>query len=428
MSQCNAERSAGERDKSFGIEGERTLSILPSDILETRLIKGVLVLQDNRILLSMTLETAVGVGQYGLAILTSAGDLDQSFNEGKPLISSFKGADPCAGGRLLRLADGRLLMLGAHIQYSGVEPIANLAIACYSSDYKLDPTFGPEGNGHLVIENQPNEICITDDSKIAEQADGKLLISTTYHAVGDWSKTTGVLYRLLQDGRLDKSFNMTGRLNFKVQDSTAPTSLCNVLPQGDGKIVVAGHGSLLDNPEIALIARLHDNGALDTRFGNLITPGYCGFGVTDHTTRFNVLLPTSQGFLGLGQAGPSYDPETQGMRCYITKNGLPDLNINGGKPLLTKYEKDRDGSWQDGYVLPDGKQLTVAAKHYYFLARWLPDGTSDSSFGNSGCITEDTSNAAEPVVVVPRPDNTFLCAGNPTGVAGGLGKLFAYYS
>ncbi|MBN3865827.1 hypothetical protein HCU66_26950 [Pseudomonas frederiksbergensis] len=426
MSHRNIERSAGDRDNLFGIEGERTLSILPDDILDTRLIKGVLVLPDNKILLSMTLETQSGFGQYGLAMLTAEGKLDPSFHDGGLRIDSFNGDNPCGGGRLLRLADGGLLMLGSDIRYVGVDPVAHLAMARYSSNYELDQSFGEPGTGHQIIENQQDEICMTDFSKVVEQADGKLLICTTYHKLGDWSNTTGVLFRLHPNGTFDKSFKNTGRLDFKMQDSTTPTGLSAVLPQADGKIVVAGYGRLHSMRDTALIARFDNNGLLDQSFGSQNSPGYCGIEVDNRSTRFNDLLSTNRGFVGLGQVGDSNNPDTEGMLFGITQDGLPDPDVNKGEPVLTKYHQDREGAWLNGYVQPDGKLVTTAARHYIYLARWLTNGMADQTFGTDGHISEDSSNAAEPAIVAGRHENKTLWAGNPTGVAGGLGKLIAY--
>ncbi|MHC8342214.1 hypothetical protein [Pseudomonas sp. RT6P73] len=428
MNQNTIVRRPGDRDRSFGVDGEVTLSILPDEIHYTRLIKGVLALPDNRILLSMTLETKTDFGQYGLAILTSEGELDKGFNNGSLLIGSFEGDAPCDGGRLLRLADGRLLMLGAHIEYSGPEPINHLAVACFSSDYSPEKTFGVSGTGHLVIENQPDEICMTNDSRVAEQADGKILICTTYHQHGNWRNTTGVLYRLLPDGKFDTTLNGTGRLDFKMQDPSTPTGLSALLPQANGTIVVAGYGALHSETEIALFARFDDKGVLDPEFGSPSTPGYCGIEVDNHPTRFNGLLSTNQGFVGLGQAGESGIPDTKGMLAGITKNGLPDPDFNHGKPLITKYDKNRENAWLDGYVQLDGKLVISAARHYIYISRWLPDGTHDPEFGIAGLVKEDFSNVADPVIVGVRPDNTFFWAGNPIGIDGGLGKLITYFS
>ncbi|RON39213.1 hypothetical protein BK666_28120 [Pseudomonas frederiksbergensis] len=422
----NNPRRAGDRDKSFGIDGEVTLDILPEQIRYTRQVKGALVLPDNKVLLSLMLETRPYVGQYGLARLTPGGKLDLSFANGGLLIDSFKGDEPCAGGRLLRLTDGRLLMLGHHVVFEGENPIAHLAMACYSSDYTLDTTFGEMGTGHLIIENEPGEVYLADSGKVAQQADGKLLVCTTYYSVDDRSNTTGLLYRLHANGTLDKTFNQTGRLDFKVQDPDAPTALNACLPQADGKIVVAGHAHLQPRRATALVARLQDNGTLDRDFGHRNSPGYFSVGIGNRPTEFMELLSTSAGFVALGQVGDLENFPVEGLMVGLSKNGVADPGFNGGEPLRTLYDPTRRNTWQSGYVQSDGKLVTSTTQDYIYISRWLPDGSVDSEFGTDGYVTEGTATNAIPVLLMERAQNNILFAANAIGIEGSIGCLFAY--
>jgi len=421
-------RRAGDRDKSFGDDGQLTLAILPDHILRNRLVKGVLVLPDDKILLSMMLETSSGIGQYALARLTLGGKLDLSFANGGLLIDSFKGDEPCAGGRLLRLTDGRLLMLGHHVVYEGDDTRANLAMACYSSDYTLDTTFGEMGTGHLIIENEPGEVYLADSGKVTQQADGKLLVCTTYYPPDNGSSTTGVIYRLHANGTLDKTFAQTGRLNFKVQDPDGVTALNACLLQADGKLVVAGHAHLQPGRATAIVARLHHNGSVDERFGHPNTPGYFSIGIDNRPTEFKELLSTPKGFVCIGQAGDVDNLPAAGMMVGISKEGLVDPDFNGGEPRLTLYDPTRRNTWQSGYVQSDGKLLTTNTLDYMYISRWLSDGRVDSEFGNNGYITEDTATNATPVFLMDRSNNKLLFAANAIGMSGSIGHLFAYLS
>ena len=426
MNQNNPAGRPGNRNKAFGDGGMVTLGILSDVIQRTRLIKGALVLPDKHILLSVTLETRRGFGQYGLVRLTPDGSLDPRFINGGMFTSHFKGEDASSGGMLLRLADGRLLMLGSNITYpGGVEPLNHLAMACYRPDYTLDKTFGGNGTGHLVIENQPEEVCVPEMSAVAQQADGRLLISTTYHKFGDFTNTTGVLFRLNVDGTFDESFGKSGRLDFKLPGSIASTALTACLPQADGKIVVAGHAFLQPEYETALIARFDDKGVLDSEFGNPTSPGYVSMPIAKLPTRFNALLSTKRGFVGVGEAGGWKDPSTAGMLVGITKNGLLDSAFNKGKALLTKYHPERNNAWLNGYVQTDGKLVTSAGRHYLYISRFEADGQFDKGFGIDGGISEDTQ-CSGPVTLLDNPENKFLLACNTTGQEGGIGTVFDF--
>ncbi|MCF4994064.1 hypothetical protein GIW70_14595 [Pseudomonas syringae] len=417
---------AGDRDTTFGTDGEVTLSKLPwPDDLPVRLIKGSLVLPDNKILLSVNLQISDAHTVYGLARFSPTGNLDINFANGGLITDRFPGGESHGGGRLLRLADGRLLMLGVRFTYQGPEPIPHLAMACYSSDYTLDTTFADQG--HLVIENKGNELCMPDLSRVVQQSDGKLLVSTTYYDFDHYTQTTGCLLRIELNGRLDLTFNQTGRLDFKVQDPNAATAITACLSQPDGKIVVAGHGFFQPARETAVIARFDSQGILDVSFGRRNSPGYYSVGLEDQVTRFNDLVATSRGFIGIGQAGSQNHPSTLGLLVGITTNGSEDPAFNNGKPHVAKYHPEIDNAWICGLVQTDGKVITSTGRHYIYISRWMDDGSVDDGFGDGGFVSEDTESSQQPIILSARVDNTFMWTGNTTGVGGGsTGKLINY--
>lgn len=418
---------AGERDPTFGIGGELTLSILPDNIGTDRLIKGVLSLPDGKILLSVGVSmTEVLVFRYGLVMLTLNGKLDKNFGNKGVITNAFRNDEDSNGGRMLRLEDGRLLMLGAIIPQE-VNDAAHLAMACFTEDYELDKTFGGSDTGHLVIDNQPTEVFITDTAKACQQADGKILISATYHKFGNWLSTTGIVYRLHSDGTFDRTFNGTGRLEFKGQDPEASTDLSACHVQADGKIVVAGHICFQPQRATAIVARLGNDGVLDKTFGHRHTPGYCTVSVGSDWTQFNDLLPTVTGFIAVGEAGEKPpNAGNKGLLVGITQDGLEDLNVNNGEPVLTKYSPDMNNAWADGYVQDNGKLVIPTQWGDIRTSRWEKNGTADLQFGTDGVVGEDYSISGQPNIVVGRPDGKILWAGNPLGIGGSLGKLIGY--
>ena len=427
MNQKNSTRRAGDRDTTFGIDGSVSLSILPTYIGVDRLIKGALILPDNKILVSLGVSmTDSFVFRYGLARLSPDGELDQDFGTEGVLTDSFRDNEDSQGGRLLRLEDGRLLMLGVIAVPEGNASIEHLAMACYTEDYKLDTTFGGSGTGHLVIDSRPTEIYLHSNANVIQQADGKLLISTEYHERGNDFKTTGVLYRLHANGTLDTTFNGTGRLEFKGQAPDAPTGLKACLTQADGKIVVAGHISFQPGSGTAVIARFHNDGTLDKSFGRRNSPGYHTVPVGSLWTQFNDLLSTPRGFVATGKAGEQDTGITsEGMLVGITKEGLEDLDFNDGKPLLTKYAPEKENPWSGGYMQLDEK-LVISSSGRPYISRWLSNGSPDTEFGTDGAVLVEGTNAWSPVFVVSRPDGRILWSANIIGIGGSLGTLFSF--
>jgi uncharacterized delta-60 repeat protein len=430
MNPKNSTRRAGDLDTTFGTDGEVSLSILPTYIGTDRLLQGVLILPDNKILvgLGVSINPLIGFGappSYGLARLSPDGILDKDFGVDGVITDNFRPKESSKGGRLLRLEDGRLFMLGSVGINEGGTSIPHLAMACYTEDYKLDTTFGGEGTGHLVIENSSTEIYMSRYANVTQQADGKLLICTEYHEWGNAYKTTGILYRLHTNGTLDTTFNGNGRLEIKGQDPDAATGLKACLAQAGGKIVVVGHICFQPGLGTAVIARFHNDGTLDKTFGRRNSPGYHTVPVGGLWTQFNNLLSTPRGFVATGKAGED-EPGTvsQGIMVGITKEGLEDLDFNDGKPLITKYTSETETSWSDGYMQPDGK-LVLSSAGRPFLSRWLSNGSPDTEFGTDGAVLiRDTG--VRSAFVVSRPDSKILWAANVGGIGGSIGSLRRY--
>lgn len=427
MIRDNSTLRAGDRDPTFGSDGELTLSILPDYIGTDRLIKGVLPLPDGKIIVSVGVSMVEAFGfRYGLVRLTQDGKLDESFGNKGVITNAFRNNKDSNGGRLLRLADGRLLMLGVIIP-NEVNDAAHLAMACFTADYALDKSFGGSGTGHLVIDNQPTEVYIADTAKVAQQADGKLLISTTYHRLGAWRVTTGVLYRLHPNGTVDTTFNGTGRLELKGQDPEASTGLNACLVQADDKFIVAGHICFQPQRGTALVARFDKDGVIDTTFGHRNTPGYCTVPVGSDWTQFNDLLPTARGFIGVGEAGANPpSAENKGLLVGISKEGLMDPDFNKGEPVLTKYSANVDNAWADGYVQTEGELVIPTKWGDARTSRWEKSGNADLQFGTGGVVSEGYLITGQPTMVVGRLDRKILWSGNPIGIGGSLGKLVSY--
>jgi uncharacterized delta-60 repeat protein len=128
----------------------------------------------------------------------------------------------------------------------------SLTVSAAPSD--LDPTFGIGGK---VISN-PNGSGSIPGKGMALQSDGKIVL------VGGWddSAPSFVVARYNVDGSLDTTFNSTGWVSVSFGGSLQIAT--SVAIQPDGKIVVAGFANVPNQD--AAIARLNQNGSLDTTF------------------------------------------------------------------------------------------------------------------------------------------------------------------
>jgi uncharacterized delta-60 repeat protein len=157
-------------------------------------------------------------------------------------------------------------------------------------------------------------------------------------------------------GQLDPTFGSDGRVTTMIGSHLSDASA--VVVQRDGKIVVGGKA---DFANLAL-ARFKLNGALDSAFGS------------------SGRVMTSLG---------SVDAAVYGLAIQ------PDRKIvAAGVDYPTQYESD------------------------FVVARYNPNGSLDSSFGNGGIVTTDFDRLDTGHAVVVQPDGTIVVAGEAIGPGG----------
>ncbi len=223
----------GETDATFGANG-----LAEAVVPYAQDARAMVVQPDGRIVLA-------GEVDYGYLVLLRFlpdGVLDTTFGNGGTLITPNFGE---AYGLALQ-TDGRLVAAGSTCLYYEV---CNVALARYTADGQLDPTFG---SGGLASADFGGADVAYD---VAVLPDGKLLVAGS-----------PTLARFNPDGSLDPSFGIDG-------SATSGFTARSVALQPDGRIVVAG--SL--NDAFAL-ARFTPDGRPDTSLGptGVITTAFAG--------------------------------------------------------------------------------------------------------------------------------------------------------
>jgi uncharacterized delta-60 repeat protein len=191
--------------------------------------------------------------------------------------------------------------------------------------------------------------------------------------------------------------------------------------QTDGKIVVIGQSGA----DFALV-RYNANGSLDSNFGN------AGITITDFNSRLdtaNALSLQPDGKIiavGSSQVDPSSDPDFAAAR-YNPDGSLDSGFGNAGK-LLTDINAQFDLAnavtiQNDGKILLAGSTKTrISSFGQMVLARYNPNGTLDSSFGGGGIVLPSLSTPnSESNAVAVQPDGKIVVFGN----AGGGNQDFA---
>jgi len=203
----------GSRDTSFNGSGLATIDFGPSFTIG--LAFDVKVQPDGHILLTGAVSTAANDISWALARLDGSGQLDTTFGNGgtlilNPGVSSYQ---PYEGLSSIVLADGSIITVGA----MALQPdLTNFDYGIFKlhSNGSLDTTFGDNGGKVIAFDlgggfgDAP--VKVLEDSRGRILAGGFSATSTAY---------TNTLVRLTQQGQLDASFGVGGKL---VVSSTVP--------------------------------------------------------------------------------------------------------------------------------------------------------------------------------------------------------------
>ncbi|MGE3842572.1 MAG: hypothetical protein AB7I50_13385 [Vicinamibacterales bacterium] len=248
--------------------------------------------------------------------------------------------------------DGQLVLVGYGDTGSIVEPgDSDFAILRIGADPPLDLTFDKDGR-------QTTDFGETGGAYGATlQPDGKLIVVGYESVSGDT-----VIARYSDDGSLDGSFDGDGRATARFQFESYARAVAR---QPDGKLVVAGWSHNGFNGDFA-VARFNADGTLDATFNHL-----------------------------------------DGAPPVVAANGRLLIDFNSAEDRAT------------GIVIqPDGKIVIAGVSNDGFedfaVARLLPDGTLDSSFGSGGRMRMDfpgASSSDAALGVALQPDGKLLLAG-----------------
>jgi len=237
----------------------------------------------------------------------------------------------------------------------------------------LDPTFGDNG---MTLINAP-----AANSDIVRatghQPDGKMLLAGTTGTVFAESGE-GLLIRVNANGTLDTTFGSNGR----VIASFGPmhTDFSGVHVDAQGRIIVA---ALVDqatyNGRRFLLARYQSNGTLDASFGNggLLEP--LPLLVWSLISAF-----APDGSLYAYSATPD-----QGAQAKIVFKLLPNgtLDPTYGTAGIQSVTNVPFSGYDDAAVQSDGKFWLLSrtfGSNVGYIARFLPNGPRDTSFGGTG--------------------------------------------
>lgn len=251
-----------------------------------------------------------GTTRYHLARLSQSGALDTSFKPGF-------GADATIWATTLQ-PDGKILIGG---EFGSYDATNRNAIARVNPDGSLDASFAPSSGANDTV------------FAIVGQPDGKIIIG------GQFTKVNGVprshIARLNTDGSLDTTFNPGAGFNDTVYA---------IAVQPDGKLVVGGAFATYNNYRGSGIVRINADGSFDPSFDA---------GTGADSTVYAVQLQSDGGIIVGGRFNNINDTRRVGI-ARLLNNGWVDTTFmdtayNQFAGLPNHYHNEFIYNTVDGY-------------------------------------------------------------------------------
>ena len=340
-------------------------------------VQSMAVQSGGKVLIGGTFTTVNGVARGYLARLNSGGSLDTGFAIG------VAGANATVQSVAVQ-SDGKVLIGG---DFTAVNGVACGYLARLNRDGSLDTTFG---NGLAGANSAVQSVAI--------QSDGKVLIGGSFTNVNNTAR--GYIARLNSDGTLDTAFGngLAG----------ANSVVSAVTMQSDGKVLIAGGLTAVNGTVRTRIARLNNDGSLDTGFVGAVNAPTC-------------LAMQGDGKVLVGNNWGKA-PKLYASLVRLNVDGSGDTSFSAFTPIASYNNRVNSVAVQsDGKVLIGGS-FTIGGVIRGGILRLNSNGTIDTTFGTG---LAGPNNLVWAVAV--QSDGKVLIAGTFTtvnGVArGGIARL-----
>jgi uncharacterized delta-60 repeat protein len=345
-----------ELDMSFNSSGKRYFPGLYA------LPRQMLIQPDNKIVMVLG-ECSVSAGPqrpFCLFRLNEDGSPDSTFsNNGNFYLS---GIPSVAYGAAIQ-KDGKLVVVGSNNN--------SLLMTRLNSDGSFDPSFG--SGGTVITDIAPGDV--ENAMRVAVQPDGKIVTAGySQHVGGTGSTFQQFVARYTPNGTLDSSFGTAGVVKKVVGDTTITSSLAL---QADGKIVAGGYVRM-GTVSRFLLVRYNSDGSTDTTWdGDGVVTG---------------LPSTNAQSIAIQLDGCVLALDGKNLLYRYNADGSPDMSFDGdgSRPALDT------GSAYDVMVSASGKITVTGGTNTgsYFIyrfnvAKYRPDGSSDTSFSDNGYFDLD---------------------------------------
>jgi len=379
----------GDLDTSFGTNGEVITQISGE-------AHAVAIQPDGKIVTAghntqFNIPIGSSPAEFVLTRFNPDGSIDITFGNSGIVTTDFSNTSDDRAFAVVLQPDGKIIAAGTA---SG--PLWSFALSRYNTDGSLDVSFGSGGKVTTDFGGLGSAYAIV------LEPDGKIVAAGQHFNV-----ISGfALARYNPDGSLDTSFGSGGKVT---TDVNSLNQILALVLQPDGKLVAAGFSGIgfSDNADFAL-ARYNPDGSLDTSFGagGIVTTDFNGVG----DAALALVLQPDGKLVSAGYAYTGIFSQLQFALARYNPDGSLDTSFGSGGKVTTDFS---------GYGLayamvlqPDGKIVAAGTSGDFALARYNPDGSLDTIFGNGGTVTTDITGSLEIAFALAlQPDDKLVAVG-----------------
>ncbi len=341
------------QDLNWGVAG-KVISDLKGDNSGTRETVADAIIQSDGKPLVLAYNFATGNDTDGYLVrYNTDGTRDESF--GPRGIISLPKQGITRYQRMHPLPDGKLLLAGMSSTYLVGNFYTKLMLVRLNSDFSLDTSFG---NGGIAI--SMNEVRGTLPTFFATAVcpDGKILAGSQFGYGWD----PAAIWRFNSDGSVDTAFGTNGVVKYDY----------GVYGQSFGAFLVNADGSFfVESPRGG--AKFNADGTIDTPFGYPV---------------FRLRQPDGK---LLAYSRVNNPPNSDALVSRYNSDGIADVNFGvNGSTLVNFGQSDTATNLTldaTGRIILGATTRTDSDPYTYddfALARLLPDGSLDTSFGTGG--------------------------------------------
>jgi uncharacterized delta-60 repeat protein len=291
------------------------------------------------------------------SVMAQAGTLDPKFGNGGIVFT----ANTVANAGALQ-GDGKILVAGS---ISTVQNSEQPGLLRYNTNGTLDSAFGASGKVVIGGSNAGPAFAV------AVQTDGKILVAAP-------ANLALTVFRFNNNGTVDSTFGSNGATAIEPAELFLGPASGGIALEPDGRILVAtGHN---EGGGQRIVARLLANGQLDSTFGsNGVAPTFGGDSVA--------VVPNGNILVGTGSVTSMYAPNGVVVKGFGIHGQTPGFANDAGGFVVTNHSATVTRIITAGSIFTDVNLMSLNSVSGFLLVSYKIDGTLDNAFGIHGGVT-----------------------------------------